>query len=174
MMNADDTERVSPDDALLRALWQEARDLIKFLEGTAVQRFAVQGGDYKIEIERNLPGAVMVSNGSAPMVVSAAVPQIAPGAADLRPQAGEAPDTRIPIVAPLVGTFYRSSQPGATPFVQVGDTVDKDQTVAIVEAMKILNQVKADRAGRVSEVLVQDGEWVEFQQVLIYLDPPEE
>jgi acetyl-CoA carboxylase biotin carboxyl carrier protein len=56
----------------------------------------------------------------------------------------------------------------------VGDTVDKGQTVAIVEAMKILNQVEADRPGKVAEIVVKDGEWVEFQQVLLYLEPIEE
>jgi len=83
------------------------------------------------------------------------------------------PDTRHAVVAPLVGTFYRSSQPGAKPFVEVGDVVDAGQTVAIVEAMKIMNQVSTDQAGRVVEIQVQDGEWVEFQQVLMYLEPTE-
>jgi acetyl-CoA carboxylase biotin carboxyl carrier protein len=83
------------------------------------------------------------------------------------------PDNRHPIVAPLVGTFYRSPQPGAKPFVEEGDLVEKGQTVAIVEAMKIMNQIQADRAGRVAQIMVQDAEWVEFQQVLIYLEPSE-
>jgi len=73
-------------------------------------------------------------------------------------------------VAPLVGTVYRAGQPGADPFVKVGDVVEPGQTVVIVEAMKLMNQVQADVKGTVSEILVEDGQWVEFEQVLIYLD----
>jgi acetyl-CoA carboxylase biotin carboxyl carrier protein len=77
-------------------------------------------------------------------------------------------------VAPLVGTFYRSSQPGAKPFVEEGDVVDEGQTVAIVEAMKLMNHVSADQAGKVDEIVVTDGDWVEFEQALIYLVPVDE
>jgi acetyl-CoA carboxylase biotin carboxyl carrier protein len=84
------------------------------------------------------------------------------------------PDTRHAIVAPLVGTFYRSSQPGAKPFVEEGDVVDEGQTVAIVEAMKLMNHVSADQAGKVDEIVVTDGDWVEFEQALIYLVPVDE
>ena len=83
-------------------------------------------------------------------------------------------DGRHSVIAPLVGTFYRASQPGAKPFVEEGDVVDEGQTVGIVEAMKLMNQVKADQAGRVAEIVATDGEWVEFEQVLMYLEPVEE
>jgi acetyl-CoA carboxylase biotin carboxyl carrier protein len=151
------------NETLIRAVWEEARDLIKRLEGSTVQRFSVEAGDTKIEIERGLPaGAVAAPAGSA----LPAPEEIAAGAPEL--------DARHPIKAPLVGTFYRASQPGAQPFVQEGDTVDEGQVVAIVEAMKLMNQVQADQAGKVSEILVEDGQWVEFEQVLIYLEAPEE
>ncbi len=76
--------------------------------------------------------------------------------------------------APLVGTFYRAPEPGARPFVEVGDIVQVGQQVAIVEAMKLMNPIVADRAGRVSEVLVDDGQPVEFDQMLILLTPLEQ
>jgi acetyl-CoA carboxylase biotin carboxyl carrier protein len=150
-----------PDAELLRAVWDEARDLVKRLEGSTVQRLEVQAGEVRIEIER---GAVTVAAGSVAMTPAA------PAAADGAPAE---PDTRHKIVAPLVGTFYRAQQPGAPPFVEVGDVVDEGQTVAIVEAMKLMNQVKTDRGGRVSEIAVDDGAWVEFEQVLIYLEDVE-
>ncbi|WP_434444189.1 acetyl-CoA carboxylase biotin carboxyl carrier protein [Lentzea sp. E54] len=75
-----------------------------------------------------------------------------------------------PIAAPLVGTFYRSSGPGEEPFVQVGDVVTAGQQVAIVEAMKLMNAVEAERPGTVTAVLVEDGEMVEFGQPLLVLD----
>ncbi len=90
----------------------------------------------------------------------------------MRPEAdGSAADGRHPILAPLVGTFYRAPEPGAKPFVEEGDVVDEGQSVAIVEAMKLMNQVVADQGGRVAEILVKDGDWVEFEQVLMYLEP---
>jgi len=98
----------------------------------------------------------------------------APAPVDAPPPAEAVSDNRFPVLAPPVGTFYRAPQPGANPFVQEGDTVDKGQTVAIVEAMKILNHVETEQAGRVVEILLKDGDWVEFQQPLMYLEPVEE
>jgi acetyl-CoA carboxylase biotin carboxyl carrier protein len=157
-------DKHAPDEDLVRSLWQEARDLIKRLEGSTVQRLSVEAGAYKIEIERGAP-SVAVSGSVAAAPAAMAAPTGVDSAA-----AAEA-DNRHPIVAPLVGTFYRSSQPGSKPFVEEGDVVDAGQTLAIVEAMKIMNQVNADRGGRVAEIVAKDGDWVEFQQVIMYLEP---
>ncbi len=158
----DDAKTRASDEELIRSLWQEARDLIKRLEGSTVQRLAVRAGEYEIEIERGVATAPVTTGG---------------GGATQEIRTGEEPtgqpevDGRHPIVAPLVGTFYRAPRPGAKPFVEEGDVVDKGQTVCIVEAMKIMNQVQADQPGRVAEILLQDGDWVEFQQILLYLEP---
>jgi acetyl-CoA carboxylase biotin carboxyl carrier protein len=82
-------------------------------------------------------------------------------------------DNRIPVLAPLVGTFYTAPKPGAKPFVEVGDSVDAGQPVCIVEAMKMMNEVVAGESGKVAEIAAENGEWVEFEQVLMYLEPPE-
>jgi acetyl-CoA carboxylase biotin carboxyl carrier protein len=157
--------RKSANETLIRAVWDEARDLIKRLEGSTVQRFSVEAGDTKIEIERGMPAGVVA--GAAPVAAAAApAGEEAAGAPEL--------DGRHPIKAPLVGTFYRASQPGSPPFVNEGDTVDEGQVVAIVEAMKLMNQVQADKAGKVAEILAEDGAWVEFEQVLMYLDESED
>jgi acetyl-CoA carboxylase biotin carboxyl carrier protein len=150
----------SANEQLIRAVWEEARDLVKRLEGTTVQRFAVEAGETKIEIERR-PGLVPAQAGPAAPSTEAQL------AADAQL------DGRHPIKAPLVGTFYRSPQPGAPPFVQEGDVVDEGQTVAIVEAMKLMNQVQADQGGKISQIVANDGEWVEFEQVLMYLEEAE-
>jgi acetyl-CoA carboxylase biotin carboxyl carrier protein len=147
---------------LIRSVWEEARDLVKRLEGSTVRRFSVQAGETKIEIERSASGVAI----SAPAAAPAAG---APAAAE----AEAAEDGRHPIVAPLVGTFYRAPQPGAKPFVEEGDVVDEGQTVAIVEAMKLMNQVKADQGGKVAQILCSDGDWVEFEQPLMFLEPLE-
>ena len=149
---------------LLRSVWEEARDLVKRLEGSTVERLRVEAGDVRIEIRRALGGA---GPAGAALAASAAAP--APPAAEAAAEA----DGRHPIVAPLVGTFYRAPQPGAKPFVEEGDVVDAGQTIGIVEAMKLMNQVKADEGGRVAEIVASDGEWVEFEQVLMYLEAVE-
>jgi acetyl-CoA carboxylase biotin carboxyl carrier protein len=79
-------------------------------------------------------------------------------------------DSRHAIKAPLVGTFYRAGQPGADPYVKVGDVVEPGQTIGIVEAMKLMNQVTSDVKGTVAEILAEDGQWVEFEQALVLLD----
>jgi acetyl-CoA carboxylase biotin carboxyl carrier protein len=150
------------NETLIRAVWEEARDLIKRLEGSTVQRFSVEAGDTRIEIERGMPAGVV----AAPAAGAATPAGDEAGAPEL--------DGRHPIKAPLVGTFYRASQPGSPPFVNEGDTVDEGQVVAIVEAMKLMNQVQADKAGKVAEILAEDGAWVEFEQVLMYLEEPGE
>jgi acetyl-CoA carboxylase biotin carboxyl carrier protein len=147
---------------LIRSVWEEARDLIKRLEGSTVRRFSVQAGETKIEIERTAAGGVAAAPATG---AAAAAAPAAPEEAEL--------DGRHPITAPLVGTFYRASGPGAKPFVEEGDVVDEGQTVAIVEAMKLMNQVKADQAGRVAQILCSDGDWVEFEQPIMYLEPVE-
>ena len=183
---SEDASGSTPSQELLEAVWGEARDLVKRLEGSTVQRLAVAAGDCKIEIERGAPAPVM-----APGDGGADVPQLSgpvamgagpgPGVAPAARAAsgvftlGDAPaDDRIPVMAPLVGTFYEAGQPGAKPFVQVGDVVEPGQAVCIVEAMKLMNEVAAGEGGRVAEILAKNGDPVEFEQVLMYLEPVED
>jgi acetyl-CoA carboxylase biotin carboxyl carrier protein len=167
-MSETEKTRDAPDVDLIRSVWEEARDLIKKLEGSTVQRLRVEAGEYKIEIERGMPTAAAGAAHVTLPVSSVATPAAGDGAPPAEP------DHRHAIVAPLVGTFYRSPQPGAKPFVEEGDVVDEGQTVAIVEAMKLMNHVNADQGGRVDEIVVTEGDWVEFEQVLIYLVPVDE
>ncbi len=185
-MSDNEKTQASPDRELIESVWAEARDLIKRLEGSTVQRFAVAAGDYKIEIERGAPPTAQGVPGvplppppppSGPVATGAGPGlSIAPGArmasgvftiGDLQA------DNRVPVLAPLVGTFYSSAQPGAKPFAEVGTTVEPGETVCIVEAMKMMNEVAAGEGGKVAEILVENGDWVEFEQVLMYLEPEE-
>jgi acetyl-CoA carboxylase biotin carboxyl carrier protein len=177
-------EGKSPDQSLIESTWAEARDLVRRLEGSSVQRFAVKAGEYEIEIERGgmaLPAGG--DGGEAPPAVSGhvasgtgglAVPAGARGASGAFSVSLDAADTRIPVLAPLVGTFYEAAQPGAKPFVQVGDVVEMGQTVCIVEAMKLMNEVAAGEGGKVAEIVAKNGDPVEFEQVLMYLEPADE
>jgi acetyl-CoA carboxylase biotin carboxyl carrier protein len=182
-MSVSDTPN-GPDREMIESVWAEARDLIRRLEGSTVQRFAVAAGEYKIEIERGapapagppapadagvLPSASPIATGAGPGFGVSPGARMASGVFSLE----QMTDTRIPVLAPLVGTFYGAPKPGEKPFVEVGDTVDAGAPVCIVEAMKMMNEVVASEAGKVAEIAVKDGEWVEFEQVLMYLEPPE-
>jgi acetyl-CoA carboxylase biotin carboxyl carrier protein len=176
-----DTPQSSADTAPLHAVLAEARDLIRQLEGSTVQRLALTAGGCSIEVERAAAGAPLpATDGSGvPQISGALAPGAGPGpgvAPEARSASGafraitEA-DSRVPVLAPLVGTFYAAPQPGAKPFVEVGDIVEIGQTLCIVEAMKMMNEVAAGEPGRVAEIAVQAGEPVEFEQVLMYLEP---
>ncbi|NUZ05705.1 acetyl-CoA carboxylase biotin carboxyl carrier protein [Piscinibacter koreensis] len=84
--------------------------------------------------------------------------------------AEEAPDPGHPVKSPMVGTFYRAASPGAAPFVQVGAAVKVGDPICIIEAMKIMNEIEADKAGTVREILCEDGQAVEFGQPLLIID----
>jgi acetyl-CoA carboxylase biotin carboxyl carrier protein len=186
-MSETDKQQNGPDRELIESVWAEARDLIRRLEGSTVQRFAVAAGEYKIEIERGAP-APIAAPGAGAASADSPLPSGQPVATGAGPGLGVAPgarmasgvftlepmtDNRIPVLAPLVGTYYGSPKPGEKAFVEVGDTVDAGQPVCIVEAMKMMNEVVASEAGKVAEIAVSNGDWVEFEQVLMYLEPAE-
>jgi acetyl-CoA carboxylase biotin carboxyl carrier protein len=185
-MSENENTKSTPDRELIESVWAEARDLVKRLEGSTVQRFAVAAGDYKIEIERGSPPV----QAPAPAGAAPAAPTSGPIAGGAGPGLSIAPgarmasgvftigdleqDKRVPVLAPLVGTYYGAAQPGAKAFVEVGTTVEPGQTVCIVEAMKMMNEVAAGEGGKVAEIAVENGDWVEFEQVLMYLEPADE
>ncbi|WP_243707770.1 acetyl-CoA carboxylase biotin carboxyl carrier protein [Micromonospora sp. KC606] len=154
-----DTASVTPEvDVVLAGLRRHARQLVAEVAGP-VRRVRLRSGDTVLEIEWHPTAAVE--------------PARAPEATALapRPQPPAGPAGRAEVRSPIVGTFYRAPEPGAAPFVRVGDLVRPGQVVGIVEAMKLMNEVTAERAGRVVEVLVDDGRPVEYDQPLVALDP---
>ena len=144
------------DASTVQLVLKETKDLIRSLEGTATRRVKVRTAGLDIEVERQ----------EATVVVAApAASAAAPGA----PAAATTPG-RMPIVAPLVGVFYRAPTPGAKPFVEVGDTVERGQKVGIVEAMKMMNEVTSDYRGVVAEIVVGNGDTVQYEQTLLLID----
>jgi acetyl-CoA carboxylase biotin carboxyl carrier protein len=144
-------------------LWDRTHALITRLEGTSVQRLRLQMGTLEIEVER-----AVAQPGAAPAPLAASVAGAVPDGAT-----PDLPDHRHGVKAPLVGAFYRSPKLGGAPFVEVGDVVEAGQPVCIVEAMKVMNQVVTTEPGRVAEILVDNGDYVEFDQVLMYVEPLE-
>ncbi|MBR7888997.1 acetyl-CoA carboxylase biotin carboxyl carrier protein [Marinomonas sp. A79] len=141
---------------------RKIKKLIELLEESNV---------YEIEIKEG-EEAVRISRGGAPVQapMMAAPMMAAPAAAPATPTA--APEAPAAIAghsvnSPMVGTYYKSSAPGAKPFVEVGQKVNVGDTICIVEAMKMMNQIEADKAGTIGAILVEDGEPVEFDQPLI-------
>jgi acetyl-CoA carboxylase biotin carboxyl carrier protein len=169
------------DTEAFKALCAEAKDLMKRLEGSSVQSVTVELDDAKIKVER---GVAVVAAGPPAPVVSGQIPMgaitgpgISPGARGASgtfAAIGGEVDNRIPVLAPLVGTFYEAASPGAKAFAEVGQTVGAGDTVCIVEAMKLMNEVAASEGGVVAEIVVENGERVEFEQVLMYLEPLED
>ena len=153
-----------PKEDLLQAIAREAHALAGRLPGP-LRRLRVVAGDHVVEVEWDrrpaAPGAPAAAGG-------AVVSTTADGEVAVDVAKGH------PVVAHLVGTFYRSPEPGSKPFVEVGDVVEPDSEVAIVEAMKIMNRITADCAGRITEILVADGEMVEFGQTLMYVEASED
>jgi acetyl-CoA carboxylase biotin carboxyl carrier protein len=160
---SDERTGSAPDGDLVRSLCAEARDLAKGLRGP-VSRLRLQAGDHAIEIEWEV-GAASAGGAEGRSVAISSVADAEAPAEDATAGDGHA------VTAPLLGTFYRAPQPGAKPFVEEGDVVEAGQDVAIVEAMKIMNRVQADRAGRVVKILAVDGDMVEYGQELMILEP---
>jgi acetyl-CoA carboxylase biotin carboxyl carrier protein len=151
---------------MVRALREEAEVLINRLRG-AVRHVTISAGTYTVEVDLEHGGSVAPGPNRA--AEHADTTSEAPGG----PPAAPFPPDRIAVVAPLVGTFYRAPEPGAKPLVEIGQVVEADDQVGIIEAMKIMNQIVAGRRGRVVEIAAQNGEIVEYEQPLLYLEPIE-
>ncbi|WP_205740933.1 acetyl-CoA carboxylase biotin carboxyl carrier protein [Haloactinopolyspora alba] len=155
---------------LISHLRSEASALLT-QSGEPVQVVELTAGDCSVRLERPAPVSAPVAPGNVPVAAPEANGQVPGASADgLGGPAGEDDGTPVhPVRAPLVGTFYRRPGPDAKPFVEVDDQVEAGQTLAIVEAMKLMNEIRSDRAGRVVAVRPADGQMVEFDEVLVEL-----
>ena len=151
---------------------RKIKTLIDLVEQSGIAELEVKEGEESVRIARTPTGGGMPTYFLPPP--AAAAPAAAPAAAVAAPKA-EAPaapkaDTRHKVRAPMVGTFYRSPSPGAKAFVEVGQTVKAGQVLCIIEAMKMLNQIEADKAGVVAEILAENEKPVEFDQPLFVIE----
>lgn len=160
-MKDDSKDKDRTEASTVQLVVKETKDLIKALEGTSTRRVKLHVAGLDIEVERQ--EVTMVAG--APMTYAPA-----PGAPAAGAGAPGAAPGRMPVVAPLVGVFYRAASPGAKPFVDVGDTVERGQKVGIVEAMKMMNEVTTDFRGTVAEIVVANGDTVQYEQTLMLID----
>jgi acetyl-CoA carboxylase biotin carboxyl carrier protein len=153
---------------------RKIKKLIELIEDSDVAEIEINEGEESVRISRasSIQPPVVQQMAPYPMPAAAAAPA-APAAPEPAP-AAEAPSeeelTGHVIRSPMVGTFYRASSPGAKPFVEVGDTVSTGETLCIIEAMKILNQIETDTSGKVSKILVENGQPVEYNQPLFVIE----
>ncbi|MBO0820109.1 MAG: acetyl-CoA carboxylase, biotin carboxyl carrier protein [Nocardiopsaceae bacterium] len=151
----------------LGSVFAGVHELARLVDSTSLTRLKIGVGAIQVEIEAEPPAGSAPAPVAGPASVAGSAPVAGPGA---EPAPAE-PDRGITVKAMLVGVFYRSPEPGAEPFVEVGATVEAGQQIAIVEAMKMMNPVVADQAGVITEILADNGEVVEFDQPLLRLDP---
>ena len=149
---------------------QQLRDLLDQLSKSDIQEFRLEAEDFRLEVRRNLPAVVTAAAPLAAPVSAAPLPAAAPPAPPPPATAASRGDLQ-PITAPMVGTFYRSPAPGEPPFVDLGTRIRAGQTVCILEAMKLMNELESEVAGEVVEILVESGTPVEFGQVLMRIRP---
>lgn len=147
--------------------------LLALLGDSDIQELKLEGDDFRLEVRRNLPGlpAQVIQ---APLVAPLPAAAMTPAAAAPSAPPPAAPAVRsdlLEITAPMVATFYRAPAPGEDPFVEVGARITSGQTVCILEAMKLMNELESEVSGEVVEILVENGTPVEFGQVLMRVKP---
>ncbi|MFT5499958.1 MAG: acetyl-CoA carboxylase biotin carboxyl carrier protein [Woeseiaceae bacterium] len=150
---------------------RKVKKLIELLDESGIAEIEITEGEESVRISRYAPNVAAPAPvvlaapvAAAPVVAQVAAPAAAPVAA------AEADEDGHAVTAPMVGTFYSSSSPGSPPFVQVGDRVNEGDTLCIVEAMKMMNQIETEVSGTVKSIRVQNGDPVEYGQILFVID----
>ena len=145
--------------------FQELRELIAAIANTDVVELNLKNADFELAVKKN-PGVVTTviatNNAPPPVMVSPIDVVVAPAAVDKK---------WVEVKSPMVGTFYRAPAPDEPSFATVGDRIAVGQTVCIIEAMKLMNELESETSGQVMEILVENGQPVEFGQVLMYVNP---
>lgn len=150
------TDRNDDDSALIR-------ELALLLDETNLTEIEIERAGLRVRVARNISVAATVPTQLAAIPVAATAAVAAPAPADLAKHPGAVP-------SPMVGTAYWAPEPGAKPFIEVGSKVSAGQTLLIIEAMKTMNQIPSPRAGTVTQILVEDGQPVEFGEPLVIIE----
>jgi acetyl-CoA carboxylase biotin carboxyl carrier protein len=147
---------------------RKLKTLIDLVSDSNVSELEITEAEGKVRIVKSMGVAAPVVMQQAAPVAMVAAPAAAPVVADV-PAASAAPVGHA-VKSPMVGTFYRSSSPGAAPFIQIGSAVKEGDTLCIIEAMKILNEIESDKAGTVTQILCENGQAVEYGQPLFIVE----
>ena len=138
------------------------KSVIDLMREHELSEFSIEDQDFKLSLKRGSPGM------AAPLMGAGLAPAAPPPPAAAPPPPAE--EELAPIASPLVGTFYRASSPDADPFVSVGSRVNKDTVVCIIEAMKVMNEIKAETSGVIKKILVENATAVQFGQPMFLVE----
>ena len=147
---------------------RKLKTLIELVESSGIAELEIEEGEERVRITRAVapsPTSTVVLPATLPATAAAGIPVSALPAVPVSPVEAEGHQVK----SPMVGTFYRAASPGAKPFVEVGDTVQVGDTLCIIEAMKLMNEIESDKAGVVKQVLAENGQPVEFGQPLVVI-----
>jgi len=149
----------------------EIRELIRIFDKSDITKLKIKEGDFSIELQKGLEGNVTYTTAPAPVLQAQSV---APVAAPVANVGGEASINAAPaglsIKSPMVGTFYKSPAPGAASFAKIGDVIRKGQPIGIIEAMKIMNEIEAEFDCKILDILVEDGQPVEYDMPIFAVE----
>lgn len=138
---------------------KEIKEIVALMNENEINEFVIEREGFKLCIKKGAEGGEVITG--LPVSVAAAPPQPAAGAAPAPVEGDERKEGNY-IISPMVGTLYNAPSPDSPPYIEVGQTVDEDTVVCIIEAMKVMNEIKAEMKGKILEVLVENGEPVEF------------
>ena len=145
---------------------RKLKTLIELVESSGIAELEIEEGEERVRITR----AVSPSPAASTVVLPASLPLAAAPVAAAPPPPAAPPEAEgHQVRSPMVGTFYRAASPGAKPFVEVGDSVQAGDTLCIIEAMKLMNEIESDKSGVVKQILVENGQPVEFGQPLVVI-----
>jgi acetyl-CoA carboxylase biotin carboxyl carrier protein len=152
---------------------RKIKKLIELLEESGIAEIEIKEGEEAVRISR-MPAAAAAAQPLAPVTQVASMPAVpapTPGALPAAESAAPKPKPNEHVItAPMVGTFYASPSPGAKAFVEIGDEIKVGQVLCIIEAMKMMNQIEADRAGHIASIMARNGDPVEFGQPLFVVE----
>lgn len=165
--------------------FNELRELLTVINQTDIAEFTLKSGDFELVLRKGHsasdPAPSVETGSNAGVAAPVAAPPALPSASAPAVVTSSAPtipvtpprmaDRLVDIISPMVGTFYRSPAPDEAPFVETGERVRLGQTVCIIEAMKLMNEIEAEVAGEIVEILVSNGQPVEYGQVLMRVNP---
>lgn len=149
---------------------RKVKKLIELLEESGIAEIEIHEGEESVRISRQSANTVVAAQAPAPVAMAAPAPAAPAAASEPAPEAASNEISGHVVNSPMVGAFYRSSSPTAKPFVEVGQTVAVGDTLCIIEAMKLMNQIESDKAGVVKAILVENGQPVEYNQPLFVIE----
>ena len=149
---------------------RKIKKLIELVEESGIAELEISEGEESVRISRYGAPAPVAPIQYAPAPVAAPVASVVAPAAAIEAESAPVAPVGHQVLSPMVGTFYRSPSPESKSFMEVGQSVSAGETICIIEAMKMMNQIEADKSGVITAILVEDGQTVEFDQPLVVIE----